>query len=79
MCHCGPEANVWRLPQFLSTLCFEIQSMDDLEIMVLVRPAGQGVLRILLSVEVLGIEERLCWHAGTETVSPMETSLQHLV
>lgn len=39
VCQCGPEANVWSLPQLLSLFFFEIESVDDLE-MVLVRPVS---------------------------------------
>lgn len=78
MCQCGPEANVWSLPQFFSTLSFEIESVDDLEIMVLVSLAGRWVLSILLSVIGSGDRREAMLAAGTESVSLMGTSLQHL-
>lgn len=78
VCQCELEANVWSLPQFLSTLSFEIESVDDLEVMVLVRLAGQWGLRILLSVIGSGDRREAMLAAGTKSVSLMETSLQHL-
>lgn len=73
---------MWARGQCLESssipLHFEIESVDDLEVMVLVRLAGQWVLSILLSVIGSGDRREAMLAAGTESVSLMGTSLQHL-